>query len=161
MYLAFRFGYLWVLLHTNRLASKNMFLIMSYAHNKVVSALNGNEAYRVTPTGGVLWKPGVLCREEWQVWPPSCCSSHRPSTAAALKGRQETRMEHQSLAGTWICWRAAVLYGIVWAAQMSVHIPTIPAVPATLCFPHQCQGFLLLIGTAPHFRGLFIFKHLT
>lgn len=52
MYLAFRFGYLWVLLHTSRLASKNMFLIMSYTHNKVVSALNGNEAYRVTPTGG-------------------------------------------------------------------------------------------------------------
>lgn len=32
-------------MHTNRLASKNMFLIMSYTHNKVVSALNVNEAY--------------------------------------------------------------------------------------------------------------------
>lgn len=103
MYLAFRFGYLWVLLHTSRLASKNMFLIMSYTHNKVVSALNENEAYRVTPTGGCFGSLVYSAERNDRSDPPSCCSSHRPSTAAALKTRQETRMEHQSPAATSIC----------------------------------------------------------
>lgn len=65
-----------------------MFLIMSYTHNKVVSALNVNETYLESHLrAGVLWKPGVHIREERCALTPSqgCCASHQPSLTATLK----------------------------------------------------------------------------